>query len=322
MSRYVSLSVDLDNHWSYLKTHGNPAWESFPSYLDRVVPLVCEFADRHEIDLTMFIVGQDAERAENARAMKQIGESRHEVGNHSFHHEPWLHLKSQAEIEEEIGRANDAIHIATGRKPNGFRGPGFSISQATIRVLDEQGYAYDASTLPTFIGPLARAFYMRQSKLDEEQLERRSQLFGTVKDVFRPITPYVWEFDDRESSVVEIPVTTMPLFRVPIHATYLLYLAKYSAGLSRLYLRTALAFCRLTGVQPSILLHSLDFIGAGDIDDLGFFPGMDMSGETKRGLLDDYVAALKGFGEIVTVEEHSLYATGGRLQGRKVTSLA
>lgn len=322
MSRYVSLSVDLDNHWSYLKTHGNPAWEGFPSYLDRVVPLVCEFADRNSIDLTMFIVGQDAELAENAAAMAQIGESRHEVGNHSFHHEPWMHLKSQTEIAEEIGRATDAIHQATGRKPKGFRGPGFSISQATIRVLEEQGYDYDASTLPTFIGPLARAFYMRQSGLDEEQLERRSQLFGTFKEVFRPITPYVWEFDDRASAVVEIPVTTMPLFRVPIHATYLLYLARYSAGLSRLYLRTALALCRLTGVQPSILLHSLDFIGAEDITDLGFFPGMDMSGEMKRVLLDDYVTAMKGFGEVVTVGEHSLHATGGRLRSQRVTSLA
>lgn len=322
MTRYVSLSVDLDNHWSYMKTHGNPAWEGFPSYLDRVVPLTLEFADRHSIDLTMFVVGQDAELPKNAEAMKLIGESRHEVGNHSFHHEPWLHLKSHAEIEEEIDRADTAIQKATGRKPRGFRGPGFSISQATIRILDERGYAYDASTLPTFIGPLARAFYMRQSGLDPEQLEQRGQLFGKVKEVFRPIKPYLWDFDDRESGVVEIPVTTMPLFRVPIHATYLLYLAKYSPGLSRLYLRAALALCRPTRVQPSILLHSLDFIGAKDITDLGFFPGMDMSGEVKRALLDDYAEAMKGFGEVITVGEHFARAEAKGSRRKNTDSLA
>lgn len=322
MSRYVSLSVDLDNHWSYLKTHGNPAWEGFPSYLDRVVPLVCEFADRHSIDLTLFVVGQDAELEKNAHAMGLIGESRHEVGNHSFHHEPWLHLKSHTEIEEEIGRAENAILSATGKRPRGFRGPGFSISQATIRVLGERGYAYDASTLPTFIGPLARAFYMRQSNLDEEQLEQRGQLFGTVKEVLRPIKPYTWEVDDRELGVVEIPVTTMPLLRVPIHATYLLYLAKYSPGLSRLYLRTALALCRLTGVQPSILLHSLDFIGAEDITDLGFFPGMDMAGEVKRDLLDDYAKAMRDFGEVVTVGHHAERALAGHRRSQKLHTLA
>lgn len=322
MSRYVSLSVDLDNHWSYLKTHGNPAWEGFPSYLDRVVPLVCEFADRHSIEVTLFVVGQDAELSKNAEAMRLIGESRHEVGNHSFNHEPWLHLKSRTEIEEEIGRAHEAISRATGRNPRGFRGPGFSISRSTMAVLDEEGYAYDASTLPTFIGPLARAFYMRQSGLEKEQLDQRDQLFGTVKEVFRPITPYVWEFDDRARGPVEIPVTTMPILRIPIHGTYLLYLARYSPGLSRLYLRMALAMCRLRGVQPSFLLHSLDFIGAEDITDLGFFPGMDMSGDVKRGLLDDYIEAMKRHGQIVTMAQHVERAVSSGVGSQKVGSLA
>ncbi len=32
--------------------------------------------------------------------------------------------------------------------------------------------------------------------------------------------------------------------------------------------------CRLRGVEPSVLLHPLDFLGANDIDSLAFFPGM------------------------------------------------
>ena len=35
----ASISLDLDNQWSYMKTHGDPGWESFPSYLDAFVPL-------------------------------------------------------------------------------------------------------------------------------------------------------------------------------------------------------------------------------------------------------------------------------------------
>ena len=322
MTRYSSLSVDLDNHWSYLKTHGNPAWERFPSYLDRVVPLVCEFAEELDIGLTMFVVGQDAELGKNAGAMAMIGESGHEVANHSFHHEPWLHLKSHAEIEEEIGRAHRAIEQATGKASAGFRGPGFSISQDTMRVLDSHGYCYDASTLPTFIGPLARAFYMRGSGLDDDELEQRSQLFGSVKEVLRPNGPYLWRFSDGDAGPVEVPVTTMPLFRVPIHATYLLYIAKYSPALSGAYLRSALALCRLTGTMPSILLHSLDFIGAEDITDLGFFPGMDMSGEVKRGLLKDYASALLDFGTIVPVGEHATLAAATKLKKANVSSLA
>jgi peptidoglycan/xylan/chitin deacetylase (PgdA/CDA1 family) len=322
MSRYASLSVDLDNHWSYLKTHGNPAWEGFPSYLDRVVPLVCDFAEDLGIRLTMFVVGQDAELGKNADSMALIGASGHEVANHSFHHEPWLHLKSHAEIEEEIGRAHRAIEQATGKASTGFRGPGFSISQDTMHVLDTHGYSYDASTLPTFIGPLARAFYMRSSGLDDDELEQRSQLFGGVKEVLRSNRPYLWRLSEGDQGPVEVPVTTMPLLRVPIHATYLLYIAKYSPALSRAYLKTALGLCRLTGTMPSILLHSLDFIGAEDITDLGFFPGMDMSGQVKRSLLRDYAAALGEFGRIVPVGEHAALAAATRLKTQSVASLA
>lgn len=320
MTRFSSLSVDLDNHWSYLKTYGDQNWRSFPSYLDIVVPLVCDFAEAMRLELTAFVVGQDAELDKNSDAMSRLGESGHEIANHSFHHEPWLHLKRHAEIDEEIGRADHAIQAATGVKPDGFRGPGFSFSQATLASLRRHGYRYDASTLPTFIGPLARAFYMRGSKLDQKGQDQRDRLFGDWSDVLRPISPYLWD-DDVDDSVVEIPVTTMPLLRIPFHATYLLYIARRSPSLSRAYLRTALGLCRATGVAPSLLLHSLDFIGHEDVSDLAFFPGMDMSGSQKRELIAGYVSMLADFGPIVTVGEHADRALDGRTARQPVSSL-
>ena len=38
----ADLSLDLDNMWSYMKTHGNPDWQSHPSYLDHLIPRVLE----------------------------------------------------------------------------------------------------------------------------------------------------------------------------------------------------------------------------------------------------------------------------------------
>ena len=40
-----SLSLDLDNEWAYMKSHGDPGWESFPSYLDLVVPRFLKILD-------------------------------------------------------------------------------------------------------------------------------------------------------------------------------------------------------------------------------------------------------------------------------------
>src|SRR5215510_12789490 len=96
----MSLSLDLDNQWSYMRTHGNPGWESFPSFLDIVVPRILSFLQEQRLTITIFIVGQDAALAKNRAALAAIAAAGHEIGNHSFHHEPWLHLYSAQQIEQ------------------------------------------------------------------------------------------------------------------------------------------------------------------------------------------------------------------------------
>jgi peptidoglycan-N-acetylglucosamine deacetylase len=36
------LSLDLDNMWCYLRTHGVAGWDKYPSYLNTVVPRVLD----------------------------------------------------------------------------------------------------------------------------------------------------------------------------------------------------------------------------------------------------------------------------------------
>ena len=50
-----SLSLDLDNKWSYMKTHGDAGWESCPSYLDIVVPRFLKILDEFGWKITVFI---------------------------------------------------------------------------------------------------------------------------------------------------------------------------------------------------------------------------------------------------------------------------
>ena len=307
----ASLSLDLDNQWSYMKTHGDPGWESFPSYLDIVVPRVLDFLKARNLTITVFIVGQDAALEKNRKALASIAAAGHEIGNHSFHHEPWLHLYTEEEIEEEIARAEDAIELATGRRPRGFRGPGFSLSSATLRVLARRGYRYDASTFPTFVGPLARAYYFMASKFSSEEKRRRGALFGSIADGLRPVKPYLWNVDGHK--LTEIPVTTMPVFRVPIHMSYIIYLSSLSRNFARWYFRLGLQLCRLTGTTPSLLLHPLDFLGCDDIQALSFFPGMNLPAKHKLSVVGDVLKLLCDTFEVVTLDHHVRFAASACL---------
>ena len=270
----ASISLDLDDLWTYLRTHGDPGWSSRPSYLDSVVPLALDALDRAEVKLTFFVVGSDAANPRNARLFRTIVERGHEVGNHSFEHEPWLHRLSPSQLEAEVVRTQDAVAQVTGQRPIGFRGPGYSWSPELLELLERQGYLYDASTLPTYLGPIARQYYFWTSRLGDRERAERSALFGKFQDGLRPAKAYRWRLAD-DRTLLEIPVTTFPLLKVPFHLSYLHYISRWSEPMALGYLWSALAACRLTGTSPSFILHPLDLIGAEEAPQLAFFPGMN-----------------------------------------------
>lgn len=94
---------------------------------------------------------------------------------------------------DEFEKSEEAIENVTGVRTTGF-GPGFSLSPAVIEVLGERGYEYDCSTLPTFAGPLARAFYFLKSpKMSAEEKEKLKKLFGNFSDGFQTLKPHFVE---------------------------------------------------------------------------------------------------------------------------------
>ncbi len=300
----ASVSLDLDNLWSYMKIHGDRGWESFPSYLDIFIPMVLDILDELNLKITFFIVGQDAALKKNHAALKLITERCHEVGNHSFNHEPWLHLYPKDRIRKEILEAEEQIQKATGQKPLGFRGPGFSWSPDLLEVLAENEYLFDASTLPTFIGPLARAYYFRKSDLSDEEREKRKKLFGGFKEGLRPIKAY-YVLVSPERRILEIPVTTIPFIKIPFHLSYLIYLNRISEALMTFYLNSAIRLCKITTTSPSFLLHPLDLIGGDLIRELAFFPGMDVSTEQKNCIFKKVIKLLSAHFDLVNMSTHA-----------------
>jgi peptidoglycan/xylan/chitin deacetylase (PgdA/CDA1 family) len=300
----ASVSLDLDNLWSYLKVRGDEAWRAYPSYLDLVVPRILDLLARRGLRITVFVVGQDAALPKNRAALRAIAHAGHDIGNHSFHHEPWLHLYEPDEVRREIETAEEAILAATGIRPRGFRGPGFSSSRPVLETLLHRGYRYDASTFPTFIGPLARAFYFRRADLGGDQAVKRGALFGGLAEGLRPNRPYRWTLG--LDTLLEIPVTVMPFTRLPMHLSYVIYLARSSRYAARLYTRTVFRLARACGLEPSLLLHPLDFIGKGEAEQLAFFPGMDMTAEEKLAIVGEVLDELGRLYTPVAMDDHAV----------------
>ena len=299
----ASISLDLDNQWTYMKIHGDEGWDKYPSYFSIFVPHVLDVLDELDLKITFFIVGKDTESEDNRKYLRMITERGHEVGNHSYHHESWLQTYSYEKIEKEIREAEEAIERVTGQRTTGFRGPGFSWSKDLLKVLESRGYKFDASTLPTYLGPLARMYYFKKSDLSKEEKKARKELFGKFSEGFRKLEPYKWDLGNGKS-ITEIPVTTMPVFKLPFHLSYLIYIGNISMPLMKVYLNTAIKMCKITKTPISFLLHPLDLIGGDQITQLAFFPGMNVESDKKVEIFNEVINSLKKHYEFANMNIH------------------
>jgi hypothetical protein len=169
---------------------------------------------------------------------------------------------------------------------------------------------------------------MTARKLTPKEKEERQDLFGDVRDGFRPLRSYLWTLDRGDLAqaplpeLLEIPVTTMPGARTPIHMSYVLYLAQRSTFLALRYLQTALRLCELCKIEPSFLLHPLDFISGDTCPALRFFPAMAMSADAKRALVGRALYMLADRFDVVPMGEHARRLRASGSLPRKKPDLA
>ncbi|MGN6133293.1 MAG: polysaccharide deacetylase family protein [Aureliella sp.] len=297
----LNLSLDLDNKWSYLKTAGRPSWKEFPSYLPTACEHIASLLGDAQIFATIFVVGQDLLCQSDKQAVAGLAQLGHDLGNHSFHHEPWLHLYDREQIAYELDKTDELLAEVGGRHSLGFRGPGYSDSPLVHAMLAERGYRYCASQLSSCIGPLARTYFFLKTGLSGQQRRGREKLFGNFRAGLGKNRPYRLQLGS--PPLWMIPVTVMPIARTPFHFSYLHYLAEKSPGLARMYLSWALGLCRRFRVEPSLLLHPLDFLGGDEEPELTFFPGMRDSGSVKRRRLAGYLQLLASNHRVRTLGE-------------------
>jgi hypothetical protein len=67
----------------------------------------------------------------------------------------------------------------------------------------------------------------------------------------------------------------------------------------------ALGLCRLFRVEPSLLLHPLDFLGCDDEPDLGFFPVMNKPAAWKVDFVGQVIDLFRERFEVLPMREHA-----------------
>src|SRR5688572_26461146 len=80
--RVCAISVDLDEIHHYRAIHGlKPAAADLAEHAvyDRALPRFGDFARAKRLPLTLFVVGADVQRPENARVLRSLADAGHEL---------------------------------------------------------------------------------------------------------------------------------------------------------------------------------------------------------------------------------------------------
>lgn len=262
MARKIcSISVDLDETPNYFQIHDllppDPASPAAHAVYDAALPRLVRFAEAHQnLPLTLFAIGKDLDRPENARALRDLSDRGHAVENHSFNHRYDLTLLPPKIIEREIEDGVHAIEKATGRKPSGFRAPGYAISNAVLDALETVGARFDSSVFPCPPYYSAKALVMGAMRL----AGRKSHaVLDSPRVLTAPARPYrpgrSWNRRGNRP-LIELPIQVTPFLRLPVIGT--------SVGLAGPTLARLLAKSCSRERFVNLELHGMDLLERSD----------------------------------------------------------
>lgn len=314
-----AVSIDLDDLACYYRIHGlgEPPPELALVVLENAVPRAAELLAGHGIRATWFVVGGDVdddrrrEAEDDAPAtdldvstareiLKALHRGGHELGNHSYSHPYDLARLPDEDVAREVSECDRVLRRLTGGPIAGFRAPGYDLSPAVLRVLEQRGYRYDSSLFPAPGYYAAKAAVMAglaaAGRPSGAVLTNPRALLAPRRP-FRPHSQAPWRRGS--SPLVELPIAVSPWLRLPV------------IGTSLLVAPAPLRRCLLASVagEPffNFELHGIDFADAEEDGIPGELvarqPDLKLSAAEKLERLDGILTQLVQRFEMVTLGE-------------------
>lgn len=249
-----AISSDIDTLHSLYKGYGlrRPAY----SYAELSTGLenFTRFLEPYGAKATLFMVGHDFLQPQNEAPIRATAAMGHEIANHTMTHVQGFRLLTADAMDTEIAGMEDACARVTGRRPVGFRSPGWNAGDAAAAVLKRRGYVYDSSVFPTSLMPLFKLLHWWNTS-SRAPADRTTM--GQLEYMCAPLRPYrtaATALARRGSDgIVELPVTVVPFVRLPFWATFLM-----ASGIG--VFKTSLAILHALAMPVQFQFHLSDFV--------------------------------------------------------------
>ena len=181
------------------------------------------FLEPFGIASTLFMVGVDFEPPVHHTVIRTLAAAGHEIANHTMTHAQGFRGLSPRAKEREVAGMEDACFSVIGRRPVGFRSPGWNMSDDAMPMLERRGYVYDSSVHPMSLTPLFKLLHWWNTS---SRTGGDRTTLGQLGYMLAPREPYRASATrlarPGRGGLVELPLTVLPVVRAPFWATFLL----------------------------------------------------------------------------------------------------
>ena len=243
----IHIHVDVDNLWVYEQEYGITIHKNKEYIYTQSLPVFLRLLKRSRSKATFMIIGKDLELPACRLFCKKAIAEGHEIANHTWDHLVSFGSVSYEEKKHQILKAHKKIAEVCGKKPVGFRGPGYYQDEEIVTILRKLCYTYDTSVLPGF-AQLLMSMYARV-----RGGENKDKSFGRSAYIFSPEQQHVICGIKPNEILPELPISVLPFLRLPIHTTFAYVFGEKYQELILRYLKS----------KPTYIVyvfHAIDFI--------------------------------------------------------------
>ncbi len=294
------IHIDVDGSWVIKRHLGYPveSGDDNDILIQDGLPKILEILYKTETLATFFVIGSDLESSSRRKLLQETVSAGHQVGNHSYQHQEGFYYLSPGQKKADIIACHQAIKQHLEVEPIIFRAPNFELDYETLAILNELGYRYDSSILPSAaILPLKLFHYLRCKS------QTRSMYLGELGNALAARYPYhpgkacIRGNSEEYLDIIELPVAVSPCFRLPVHLSYLrLY---YRLGLWRRMLLSALRWYKKKGYPFVFLVHLSDLATRNREPQISSEPGNSLDDRERQSLFKDSLDLIRQYFEIV-----------------------
>ena len=145
---------------------------------------VLRLLKRHNILGTFFVPGLTAKTY--PRLIEEIVQEGHEIAHHGNHHESPARLSRDQE-RQVLEDGTKILEEITGKRPTGWRSPGWYVSENSVELLVEAGFSYDSSLMNHDV-------QISRCRAGDQWTKGEGVTFGNEVDLIE--VPIAWHLDD------------------------------------------------------------------------------------------------------------------------------